>query len=117
LFVATPPNLSKVFGEVSIGPGASTSLSFTLMNPNHIVTLHALQFSDTLPAGLVISTPNGLAGTCGGGTISAVAGSDLITVDSAVLAPQASCTFSVNVTSDGTVLGDVDQYDQYGNVD
>jgi hypothetical protein len=105
LFVATPPNLSKVFGEVSIGPGASTSLSFTLMNPNHIVTLDALQFSDTLPAGLVISTPSVVNGACGGGTINAPAGSNLITLDSAVLAPQASCTFSVNVTSDSTVLG------------
>jgi len=105
LFVATPPNLSKVFGEVSIGPGASTTLSFTLMNPNHIVTLHALQFADVLPAGLVISTPSVVTGTCGGGTITAPAGSSVITVGSAVLAPQASCTFSVNVTSDGTVLG------------
>ncbi len=105
LFVATPPNLSKTFGEVSIGPGSSTALSFTLTNPNHVVTLDALQFSDTLPAGLVISTPNGLTGTCGGGTIVAPAGSNLITVGSAVLAPQASCTLSVNVTADGTTLG------------
>jgi hypothetical protein len=107
LFVATPPSLSKVFGELSIGPLSSTTLSFTLMNPNHTVTLHGLQFSDTLPAGLVISTPNGLTGSCGGGTIVAPAGSNLITVGSAVLAPQASCTFSVNVTGDGTVLGSV----------
>jgi hypothetical protein len=105
LYVATPPNLSKVFGELSMAPGASTSLSFTLMNPNHVVTLHALQFSDTLPAGLVISTPSVVTGTCGGGTITAPAGNNLITVGSAVLAPQASCTFSINVTSDGTMLG------------
>ena len=104
-YVATPPNLSKAFGEVSIGPGSSTTLTFTLMNPNHVVTLHALQFSDTLPAGLVISTPSVVTGTCGGGTITAPAGNNLITVGSAVLAPQASCTFSVNVNSDGTVLG------------
>ena len=70
-----------------------------------VVTLDALQFSDTLPAGLVISTPSVVTGTCGGGTINAPAGSNLITVDSAVLAPLASCTFSVNVSSDGTVLG------------
>jgi uncharacterized repeat protein (TIGR01451 family) len=107
LVVATPPTLSKVFGEVSIGPLSSTTLSFTLMNPNHTVTLDALQFSDTLPAGLVISTPNGLTGSCDGGTITAPAGSNLITLGSATLAPQASCTFSVNVTSTGTVLGRV----------
>jgi hypothetical protein len=105
VYVATPPNLSKVFGEVSILPMSYTTLSFTLMNPNHIVTLDGLTFSDTLPAGLVISTPNGLTGTCGGGTITAPAGNNLITVLSASLPPQASCTFSVNVSSDGTVLG------------
>ncbi len=105
VFVATPPNLSKTFGEVSIGSLSSTTLTFTLMNPNHIVTLDALQFSDTLPAGLVISTPNGLTGSCGGGTIIAPAGGNLITVGSAVLAPQASCTFSINVSSDNTVSG------------
>ena len=105
VFVATPPNLSKVFGEVSILPLSSTTLTFTLMNPNRIVTLDALQFSDTLPPGLVISTPSVVTGSCGGGTIVAPAGSNLITLGSAVLAPQASCTFSVNVSSDGSVVG------------
>ena len=105
VFVATPPNLSKVFGEVSIGPLSSTTLTFTLINPNHIVTLDGLTFSDTLPTGLVISTPGVVTGTCGGGTIVAPAGNNLITVGGATLPPQASCTFSVNVSSDGTVLG------------
>jgi hypothetical protein len=105
VFVATPPKLSKVFGELSIGSGASTTLSFTLMNPNHIVTLDALTFSDTLPAGLVISTPSVVTGACGGGTIVAPAGSNLITISGASLAAQASCTFSVNVTSNGAVVG------------
>jgi hypothetical protein len=105
LFVATPPNLSKTFGELSILPLSSTSLSFTLMNPNHIVTLDALTLSDTLPAGLVISTPSVVTGSCDGGAIIAPAGNNLITLSGASLAPQASCTFSVNVTSDGTVVG------------
>ncbi len=103
--VAAPPNLSKVFGAVSIGSLSSTTLTFTLMNPNHTVTLDGLQFSDTLPAGLVISTPSVVTGTCDGGTITAPAGNNLITVSNATLAPQASCTFSINVSSDHTVLG------------
>jgi hypothetical protein len=105
LFIATPPSLSKAFGAVSIPPSGSTSLAFTLTNPNHVVALTGLQFSDTLPAGLTVSTPNGIAGNCGGGSIGAPAGTNLITLNGAVLAAQASCTFSVNVTSDGTMLG------------
>jgi hypothetical protein len=105
LFAATPPNLSKAFGELSILPGGTTSLTFKLTNPNHIVTLTGLAFTDTLPAGLVLATPNGLTGSCDGGVITAVAGTNVITLVNATLAPQASCTFSVNVTSTGAVLG------------
>ena len=107
VFVATPPNLSKAFGEVAITPNSSVTLTFTLSNPNKVVTLNTLAFSDTLPAGLVVSTPNGLTGSCDGGTITAPAGSNLITLGSASLPAGASCTFSVSVTSNGSVVGSV----------
>jgi hypothetical protein len=57
LVAVTPPNSSKTLGAVNIGVGNKTGLSFTLTNPNPIVTLHGLQFSDTLPDGLVAATP------------------------------------------------------------
>jgi hypothetical protein len=93
-----PPTIAKAFGAASIANGATTSLTFTLANPNTATTLTGVGFTDTLPAGLVVSTPNGLAGTCGGGTITAVAGSGTITLAAASLAASASCNFSVNVT-------------------
>jgi hypothetical protein len=105
LIAASPPNVSKAFGEVSILPHNSTTLTFTLTNPNHVVTLTGLAFSDTLPAGLVVSTPNGLTGPCDGATPTAAAGSNVIALAGATLAPGASCTFSVNVTATGAALG------------
>jgi streptogramin lyase len=98
-----PPTIVKSFGAASIPLNGSTSLSFTINNPNASTTLTGVAFTDTLPAGLVISTPNGLTGSCGSGTITATAGSGSISLASATLASSGSCTFSVNVT--GSSLG------------
>jgi hypothetical protein len=93
--------LTKAFGAASIPVGGSTSLTFTLHNST-VTTETGIAFSDTLPSGLVVATPNGLATTCGG-TITATAGSSTISLTAATLASSASCTFSVNVV--GTTVG------------
>jgi hypothetical protein len=72
---AVPPTIVKSFGAASIPLNGSTSLSFTINNPNVSTTLTGVGFTGTLPAGLVVSTPNGLTGSCGGGTVTATAGS------------------------------------------
>jgi uncharacterized repeat protein (TIGR01451 family) len=97
LTVATPPTITKAFGAASILVGANTSLTFTLNNPNTSLALTGIAFSDTLPAGLQVATPNGLATTCGG-TVTAAAGSGSISLSGATLAANASCTISLNVT-------------------
>jgi uncharacterized repeat protein (TIGR01451 family) len=98
VIVVAPPTVLKSFGAASIVLGASTSLSFTINNPNTATSLTGIGFGDALPAGLVVSTPNALTGTCGGGTIGAVAGSHNVTLTGAALAGTASCSFAVNVT-------------------
>ena len=93
-----PPTIGKVFGAATIVVNASTTLTFNLSNPNAGATLTGVGFTDSLPAGLVVSTPNGLTGSCGGGTITAVAGSGSVSLSGAALAASAACSFSVNVT-------------------
>jgi hypothetical protein len=98
-----PPLISTAFGDDSIRLGASTSMSFTITNPNDNGGLSGVGFSDSLPAGLVIGNPNGLTGDCGG-TVTAVAGGSSLDLADLALDTAQACTFSVNVkgTSSGT---------------
>ncbi|HET9050128.1 MAG TPA: hypothetical protein VFO60_00400, partial [Candidatus Dormibacteraeota bacterium] len=104
LTVVAPPTIAKAFGAASIPLDGSTSLSFTVTNPNTTASLSGIAFSDTLPAGLVVSTPNGLSGSCGGGTITAIAGSGAVSLSGATLAASGTCTFSVDVTGSAAGL-------------
>jgi hypothetical protein len=100
----TPPTISKAFGAAGILLNGSASLSFTVTNPAaNSIPLTGLAFTDNLPAGLTVATPNGLSGSCGGGTITATAGAGSVSLTGATLAADSSCTFSVNVT--GTTVG------------
>ncbi|HPE71532.1 MAG TPA: C25 family cysteine peptidase [Candidatus Competibacter sp.] len=103
LTVISAPVIAKAFGANSILTNGTTTLSFTIRNPNASTSLNGVAFTDTLPGGLTVATPNGLSGTCGGGTITATAGSGTVILSGATLAGSASCTFSLNVT--GTTTG------------
>jgi uncharacterized repeat protein (TIGR01451 family) len=100
---AVPPVLTKAFNPASINVGDTTLLAFTITNPNATVPLSGVGFTDNLPAGVVVATPNGLTGSCGGGSITAPAGSGTVSLTGATLAAGASCTFSANVV--GTTPG------------
>lgn len=95
--------IQQSFGAASIPLGSATTMTFTVQNPNSSLTLTGLHFTDSLPAGLVVSPTPGVVGSCGGGTITAAAGATAVSLSGATLAPSATCTFSVNVT--GTAGG------------
>ena len=61
-----------------------------------------IAFTDTLPGGLVVASPNGLTGACAG-ALAAAAGGGSFSLSGVALAATASCSFSVNVT--GTTAG------------
>ncbi|HWR36802.1 MAG TPA: hypothetical protein VN622_13110 [Clostridia bacterium] len=98
LTVVAPLTIVNSFGAASIPLTGSTSLSFTITNPNTTTSLNGVAFANTLPSGLVISTPNGLSGSCGAGTITADQGTNSISLSGATVAASASCSFAVNVT-------------------
>ncbi len=94
-----PPAFAKVFASDTIVPGATSTLTFTIDNTGSTVTATALDFTDSLPAGVVVAgTPNAST-TCTGGTLTAVAAGGTITYTGGSVAASAACTVGVDVTS------------------
>jgi hypothetical protein len=92
-----PPTIAKEFGRKIILLNETTSLTFTLTNPNPDSPLTGVGFADPLPDGLVVATPNALASTCGGAAI-AVAGASTVALAGGALPAGGSCAITVNVT-------------------
>jgi hypothetical protein len=99
--VVAPPMLGTAFGAPTVPSGGTTPLTFTLANPNPNHGLTGVGFTDTLPGGLVVATPNGFAGTCTG-VITAMAGSGSVSLSNGTLGEASSCIFTVNVTATGS---------------
>jgi hypothetical protein len=102
---AQAPQVSQVFGAATIPVGGTTTLTITLTNTIDAFTVTAIDFGDHLSAGLVVASPNGLTGNCGG-TVEAIARSNEIRLNGGVLAavpPTQTCSFIINVT--GTAIG------------
>lgn len=104
LTVIDPPVINKSFTANPIFTGNTTTLNFTITNPNASTTLNGISFTDTLPSGLTVASPNGLSGSCGGGTITAVANSSSVSLSGASLTSGQTCSFSVNVVGVTTGL-------------
>ncbi len=98
LTVIAPPVLAKSFSPTSIFTGNSSTLSFTITNPNQSNALSGIGFTDSapnLPAGLTVAT-SGPTATCGG-SLSTTSPST-ISFSGGSLAANSNCTFSVTVT-------------------
>ncbi|HLF90603.1 MAG TPA: sortase [Anaerolineales bacterium] len=101
-------SVSKFFSPNPIAAGSYSLLTITIQNTGN-VALSGMGLKDTLPgtlpAGLVIANPPAPApiNTCGG-TLSAVAGTQIIQLTNGSLAASASCTIVIAVT--GSTPGD-----------
>src|SRR5208283_1625259 len=95
-----PPNFTMAFAVADVALNGTTSLTFTLSNPNAGASLSGIGFTDALPAGLRVATPDGLNGNCGG-TITATAGSSSVSLSGGTLAASAACSFTVSISAVG----------------
>src|ERR1017187_10021868 len=94
------PVIGKAFGAPNppgIALGSTTSLTFTITNPNPAIALSGIGFTDDLPLlGLQATATTGSA--CNGGTYSVPASGLTISLSNGSLAGGGSCSFAVTVT-------------------
>ena len=98
LTVVAPPTLTKSFSPATVKVGETTTLTFTLTNPNPTTPLSRITFADPFPGGLGVAANPAVTNTCGG--VPSVGPFALaVAYANASLPPGGSCTFSVNVTA------------------
>jgi len=90
--VVAPAGLTAAFNPSQVPFGATSTLTFTVTNPNAATALAGVTFSDTLPAGVTAQTPTT---TCAG----ALTGAPTIQLSGATLAAGATCAVTVTVTA------------------
>ncbi len=94
-----PPSFSKSFAPDSIDAGGVSTLSFLIDNTSSLLPADSLDFSDNLPAGVVVANPAAASTTCMGGVVSAASGSGTISYSGGSVAAGSSCTISVDVAA------------------
>ncbi len=104
------PTIEKEFSPNSLAAGETSTLTFTLTNPNTQtnLTLNGLNFTDNFPAGVEIATTPNIGGTCNSNNVLAThftpnlaAGNtqvNLVSGSGYSLAEDTDCTITVDVT-------------------
>lgn len=93
--------ITKTFSPRAIAPNGTSALTFRITNPT-TETFTAVNFADTLAGGLkVAATPSVTTTNCGAGAFSPAlaANATQLNFQGATLAPNSTCTITVNVTA------------------
>ena len=94
---AVPQTVSAAFASPTVQLNGTTSLNFTITNPNSSTQLTGITLLDYLPPGLLVANTATASQICGTGTLVANAPYGFIGLSNGTLAGGASCSFSVNV--------------------
>ncbi len=95
---AEAPVFSKGFVPASVAINSPSTLTFTIDNTASTLDDNVLDFTDNLPAGMVVATPANVVNTCGGGTVTATSGDAVISYTGGVVPAGVTCSVSVDVT-------------------
>jgi len=102
--------VSLGFAPAAIQTGATSRLTITLGNTNNAGAAAALTaaLTDTLPPGMTVANPAGVAGTCNVGAVGAAAGGHTVSYGADAVIPAGGCTIQVNVTGTSTTRNTYD---------
>jgi hypothetical protein len=97
------PTVAKSFAASTAGPGVTNRLSIAVTNNNPTLSLTALAFTDTYPAGIVNATTPNAAKSCATATLTAAANGGSFGVSAATIPAASICTYAVDTK--GTTSG------------
>jgi len=96
LALAQAPDFSKAFNPNPVAVNGVSTLTYTLDNAASAMAAESVDFTDNLPAGLVIATPANASTTCQGGTLTAPDGGSSIAYTGGVIPASSACVVVVN---------------------
>jgi hypothetical protein len=92
-----PPSVSKSFAPDLVVEGEESELTLELEHPFDAVVTLTDALVDVLPAGIVLAADPAAATTCPSGLVTAVAGSDTVSLAAGAKIPAAGCNVTVMV--------------------
>ncbi len=104
--VAALPAFSISASPGSIGPGSTSTLTYTIDNSAETVPATSLAFTHTLAGDVVLASPPSATTDCTGGAVTATGGGTSVTFSGGSVGGPGTCTVTVNVTK--TLAGSTD---------
>ncbi|HEX9734216.1 MAG TPA: IPTL-CTERM sorting domain-containing protein [Thermoanaerobaculia bacterium] len=101
LMVGAPPAplFSLSFAPNPVPAGSPSVLTFTIDNTGSLAAATGLDFTNALPAGLTVASPANASTDCTGGTLTAVAGTGVVSYAGGTVPASAVCTVQVSVVA------------------
>ena len=98
LTVLKPPAIAKLFAPNPILANGTSTLTFTISNPNLNNDLTGVAFLDTYPTGVTNTNPLSTSNSCGG-TLTSAAGGNSVSLSGGTVSAGGSCTVTTTVTA------------------
>ena len=95
------PTFTSVFTPNTVGPGSSSTLTYTITSGDSSVTSNT-DFAAMLPSGLLHATPSNAQTTCSNGTLWAPDNGSTLTFSDYEIAAGETCTVTVDIVASNT---------------